>query len=212
MFYGIQYLCIFGPKQADHINYFIMKCKLIALFLILFVFEVLAKENFFSYWKMNKSMKSTVDDYIDNYRGDTILLLSVKPFNKDEFSFRVQIDVGSMFNFIESAPCYYSLYRHRVVFIYNGDEELYNPNPDQMGLMFDFLSNFVDTREFAKCDWLKSEFIMNFKSPIISDYPSVEYIIKDDTILRKEIIENNVIYPRVRSKARFIPFVKRNMH
>lgn len=161
----------------------------------------------FKFLKLNVGTKTAIEDYGKKY--DNYNMLALLYLNKhDTDSFSLVGNIG-MIQFIISPPMYYSLVNGRVILIYNGEEKSYIPSPTDMDVMFDFLSNFTETKDFINCDWEKkviqhNPFLIGDNRFLIYDPPIINYHISQDTIISSEFHYGEGGYPDQRIRYEFI--------
>lgn len=184
----------------------LLRLKLVMIFIFFVIFEITGKTGFFKYIKLDEGTKCAVKDYHEHYDYNKMLIM-VYNNNSDTTTFTLVGDIG-ISSFIKSPSMFYSLYMNRIILIYNGEENDFTPNPIDMSLMFDFLSNFVDTEGILKCNWDKDEIIYKKTFmrhvPIVYDPIIMEYKVSKDTIINKKIFYGEGGYPLIRFRPKFI--------
>jgi hypothetical protein len=160
---------------------------LLIIVIILFSFDAIGSNGFFCYRKLCLGVKLAIEDFTKINNNDTILVMNTN--KEDSLTFTLDGNESSIMSFIDNPPLYYSIHEKHIVLIYNGDEKKYNPNPSELATMFDFLSKFIDTSEFVKCDWENYIFSIKLKQlrSDVYDQAIIQYKINNDSIIKKEI-------------------------
>lgn len=178
--------------------------KLLVLLGCLCHFPTIYSQSSFKYVKLDAGTKMAIEDYSKYDNNDMLVLQYLN--KQDTNKFLLVGNIGAS-TFIISPPMYYSLVKSRLILIYNGEEDSYAPSPKCMEVMFDFISNFTDTKEYIYCDWegkiiyrrpLKSHKIFIY-DPLIFDYH-----VNSDTIISSKAHNGEGGYPRQRIHYEFI--------
>jgi len=183
-----------------------LKFILPIIVLILFSFDAIGSNGFFRYRKLSSGFNQAIENFTKNNKEDTIIVMNIN--EKDSFTFTLDGNKSSITTFIDNPPMYYSFYKKHIILIYNGEEKNYYPSSSDLALMFNFLSKYINTSEFRKCDWDNYKFTLRLKATKydIYDQAIMQYKVNNDMILKKEIFYDSKIddYFKRRFKPKYI--------
>lgn len=192
-----------------------MKSRLYFILFFIFFLSSIYCQSAFKYIKLNTCVEKAIEDYNNKYEYNGMLILRYLNKQKTD-SFSLVGEIG-IICFIISPPKYYSLVNDRVILIYNGEELTFNPSSSDMEIMFDFLSNFTDTKDIVRCDWTNKiiyhkQLLSKGDKPVINDPLIIDYHINNGTIVKSKIHSGEGGYPDLRFYYNFVevPYIEKS--
>jgi len=182
-------------------SFFIISLLLcISLFCCVFPAKLKLENTCFQYVEISKGTKKAIDDYKKHCNNEYMLTLMYHHNDSDSAIFTLN-DGSNVLSFMESPTKYYSVYKGRMILIYNGEEKEFNPTTEDIEHFIHFLSDF-DKDKIVKFDWEKKELVRQYKG-IGWEYdpPFIKYYVDNNRIIRKyEITDGSMSYPERRYK------------